>query len=83
MKMASAGRAFSIAQLADLLSQFNKPTADNTGLTGKYDFKLTWNDDEGPTLANAIQEQLGLRLQSQKVPVTYIIIDSAQKPTEN
>jgi uncharacterized protein (TIGR03435 family) len=40
-------------------------------------------DSSGPTLFTAVQEQLGLRLESQKGPVPILIIDSVEKPTEN
>jgi uncharacterized protein (TIGR03435 family) len=41
------------------------------------------SDSSGPTLLTAIQEQLGLKLESQKGPVEILIIDSVSKPTEN
>ncbi len=59
------------------------PVIDKTGLTGEYDFTLTWDDDKGPTLQTAVQEQLGLKLEPQKVTVDLFVIDSAQKPSAN
>jgi bla regulator protein BlaR1 len=40
-------------------------------------------DPNGPTLFTAVQEQLGLRLESQKGPVDLIVIDGVEKPSEN
>lgn len=44
---------------------------------------ITSSDTSGPTLLTAIQEQLGLKLESQRGPVDIFIIDSVSKPTEN
>jgi uncharacterized protein (TIGR03435 family) len=41
------------------------------------------SDPAGPSLFTAIQEQLGLNLESGKGPVEVIVIDSVQKPKEN
>jgi uncharacterized protein (TIGR03435 family) len=79
------GRRMSMQRLVDLLSTFGGRGAgvDKTGLPGYYDFALSWDDATGPTLDVALREQLGLRMQSQKVPVEYFVIDSASRPSEN
>ncbi len=69
---------------------------DNTGLKGKYDFTLQWTPDEmagghqdaaptdsGPTIYTALQEQLGLRLDSTKGPVDTVVVDHVEMPSEN
>jgi bla regulator protein blaR1 len=98
----------SMAQLAKALSgTFARPVVDETGLTGGYDFTLTWTpgDNEidplagipaellaqlparavpsGPSIFTALQEQLGLRLETRKFPVQVLVVDHAEKPSEN
>jgi uncharacterized protein (TIGR03435 family) len=41
------------------------------------------SDSSAPSLLTALQEQLGLKLESTKEPVDVIVIDSAQLPTPN
>jgi uncharacterized protein (TIGR03435 family) len=40
-------------------------------------------DASGPTIYTALQEQLGLKLESQKGPVDTIVIDHVERPSEN
>ena len=75
-------RKYTMGRLADTLAFVAlQPVVDKTGLDGEYDFTLSWDETQGPTLATAVQEQLGLKLEPQKVPVSLFVIDSAQKPS--
>ncbi|HJT88782.1 MAG TPA: TIGR03435 family protein [Bryobacteraceae bacterium] len=60
---------------------------DKTGLKAGYDFTLKWASIEGPQdlpqLFTALQEQLGLRLESSQAPIEILIIDHAEMPSEN
>ncbi len=103
-----------------LTAQLDRPVFDNTGLAGKYDFKLEFASERqtataplpgnavtagagisastqsvgetvpvasqefAPSLAVALQTQLGLRLERKNVPFEMIIIDRIERtPTEN
>jgi len=67
-----------------LTQQLGRPVLDKTGLVGDYDFTLKWrpNGDEGSIFA-AIQDQLGLKLESQEGPVEVLVIDHVERPSEN
>ena len=81
-------------RFAEFLSgEVSRPVMDKTGLTGTYDMTLDYspddrasNDDTSavPSLFTALQEQLGLRLESAKGPVETVVVDHAERtPTEN
>jgi uncharacterized protein (TIGR03435 family) len=76
---------YSIPMLVGFLSTFggHGPGVDETGLAGVYDFTLTWDEENGPTIQTALREQLGLRMEMKKVAVSYFVIDSAQRPSPN
>jgi uncharacterized protein (TIGR03435 family) len=72
--------------------RLRRTIVDKTGLKGNYDFQLQWSIDEyaetgpaanWPSLFKALQEQLGLKLESGKGPVPVIVIDHAEKPSGN
>jgi uncharacterized protein (TIGR03435 family) len=78
-----------MARLAEYLSaQAGRPVMNNTGLTGEYDFRVEWSadpakDPSAPSIFTALQEQLGLKLEPAKGPIEVIIVDRAEKPSEN
>ena len=80
--------------LARFLSQrLHRMVQDRTGLAGKYDFTLEWAPDEAagesstaaasplPSLTAAVEEQLGLKLESARGPVDLIVVERAEPPT--
>ena len=82
----------SLPNFAESISQFmGRRVIDETDVKGPFDIKLRWTREEvTPTagastlsIFTAIQEQLGLRLESSKGPVDVIVIESAERPTEN
>ncbi len=82
------GEKLPVASLAWFLQgTVERTIIDRTGLTGKYDFTLTYapemGDITGPSIFTALQEQLGLKLESGKGPVDVVVIDSAEKPSAN
>jgi len=73
----------------------DKPTVNQTGLTGKYDFDLKFAQDESqyggqlpkapddaqsPPLFTAVQEQLGLKLVATRGMVSAMVVDGAERP---
>ena len=88
-KSSITAASVSMEHLANILGgRLDRVVIDNTGLKGSYDIKLHWSPDPSadsgePSLFTALQEQLGLRLETTKGPVEIIVIDNLEKPTEN
>src|SRR5580692_8482183 len=91
---ATMGNLVSLLQRAIL----DRPVVDKTGLSGRYDFDLEWAPDEtqfggdvptatagapSPPLFEAIQQQLGLKLEATKGPVDALVVDRAERPAAN
>jgi len=82
--------------LAPFVGRF---TVDKTGLTGGFDVELTWAPDpaflngsnpsadppnpSGPSIFAALQEQLGLKLVSDKGPLAVLVVDHLEEPSAN
>ena len=79
-----------LSALATMLSGFVETSVtDRTGLTGRFDIALTWADapldaqDAGSSLKNALEEQLGLKLQRVKGMAEVLVVDRIERPTPN
>jgi len=88
-----------MARLAESLGRvLGAPVVDATGLAGAYTFNLEWTpkvqqpaasreglatDPSGPSLFDVLAQKLGLRLENRKLPRDKLVIDNAEKPSEN
>ena len=82
---------------APLLHQYaggylTNPVVDSTALKGNWDFVFKWSPRgllgtagaEGISIFDAMDKQLGLKLDAQKMPMAVVVVDSVnEKPTEN
>ena len=98
-KMIMPARNATISDLARVMQRaiLDRPVVDRTGLTHRYNFNLEWAPDEtqfggemppmpesqSPPLLVAMQQQLGLQMRAVKGPVEAMVIDRAQRPSEN
>ena len=92
------GRAVPLTLLATTvptmtgLAAMPRPVVDQTGLAGLYDFTLNWihdpsgDDAIADNIANfrdALKSQLGLELKNSHAPMTILIVDHIERPSEN
>jgi uncharacterized protein (TIGR03435 family) len=79
-----------------LSQRLGRSVLDRTGIPGDFDFKIQYVEEAspksggeapldvpGPSFLTAMQEQLGLKLESQKGPVEFVIVDRAERPSAN
>lgn len=80
----------------ELATELGRVIIDKTGIAGRYDVTLKWTPESdgapadngtenssGPSIFTAMQEQLGLKLESAKGPVQVLVIDHVEMPSEN
>ena len=73
-----------------LVNEVGRTVLDETKLAGNYSFQLRFTpglaaqpDSTAPSLFTALEEQLGLRLESTRGPVEMLVIEHVEKPSEN
>jgi uncharacterized protein (TIGR03435 family) len=73
------------AQLAGRV--LGRAVLDRTGIVGEFDVNLEWTPDESPdpgsSIFTALQEQLGLKLETQKGVVDVLVVDHVERPSPN
>ena len=85
--------AATIATIADSVhSRMRGPVVDRTGLSGTYDLNILYLPEErrleatappAPSFEQALQDELGLKLQRGKGPIEVLVIDHLEKPSDN
>ena len=80
----------SLGQFADFLTRVaERPVIDHTGITGTFDLRLLCaidgfpGYDTSPTVFEALQSQMGLRLEAATAAIEITVVDHAEKPTAN
>ena len=90
------GRSMPIGELVSTLRRWggtaiDRPLVDATGLTGVFDYVLTFAPDappgqpqaDGPSYLEALKDQLGLKLEPARAMMPFLVIDHIEEPSEN
>jgi uncharacterized protein (TIGR03435 family) len=87
-----------VAHVLSMLSLgLGRPLIDKTELTGRYDVTVEWARDPkpsanaeapppvpaGPTIVDALRDQLGLKLEPSKATLPVLVVDKVERPSEN
>ena len=84
-----SGENATMDQLVErLASIFGRPVLNHTGIQGNFDFLIDYPPDDAATdrtvlLLSAIQDQAGLKLETQPGSIDVVVIDRAEKPSGN
>jgi len=80
------------------MGRLDHPMIDRTGLSGRFDFSIEFTPEangpvepagdpapepRGPTFADALREQLGLKMEAVKAPLPFLVVDHVERPTAN
>jgi uncharacterized protein (TIGR03435 family) len=83
------GGGIEISTLLTILTGASgRPVLDRTGLTGGFDVDLKWSQTlqdaaDAVSIFTAVQEQLGLKLESATAPLEVAVVDRLERPSEN
>ncbi len=90
---ATGPSGLTMLELAEFLSFIrpHQPVADKTGLEGRYKIALKFSIQppgsdqvfEDPDLGTAVQQQLGLKLETNKGTVRTLLVDHIEPPSAN
>jgi len=83
-----------LASSLDRAGRLGRPVVDRTVLEGNWDFTIEWQpesqpgaaldpDAQGPTFLEAMNDQLGLKIEPAKASLPTLVVDHVEKPTEN
>lgn len=67
-----------ISRLAQSLeSVLERIVEDGTGIEGKYDWEITYDEDDPNSVLAALKEQLGLRIRKEQREIEFLIVNDA------